>query len=140
MRKDGGLDSCVWQNHFFGAPKFTVVGHSSLSPPSSGDAWQLEDDGSEPERDPALEPRLSTSMDEPPFRSLRTRSFYMRKSLSVDNHLSSLSYSIHPTETKTERVKNKLRRQFVSTERLTYDLVTYELVTISQLCVVVQSL
>ncbi|XP_033022475.1 uncharacterized protein LOC117056348 isoform X3 [Lacerta agilis] len=80
--------------------------------PSTGEAWQLEDDCAESVRDPALQPRLCTAMDEAPFRSLRTRSFYMRKSLSVDNHLSALSYSIHPTETKTERVKTKLRRQF----------------------------
>ncbi|XP_062999407.1 ankyrin repeat and fibronectin type-III domain-containing protein 1-like isoform X1 [Elgaria multicarinata webbii] len=80
--------------------------------PSTGEAWQLEDDCTEPVRDPALQPRLCTAMDEAPFRSFRARSFYMRKSLSVDNHLSSLSYSIHPTETKTERVKTKLRRQF----------------------------
>nr|XP_028561822.1 uncharacterized protein LOC114584278 isoform X4 [Podarcis muralis] len=80
--------------------------------PSTGEAWQLEDDCAESVREPALQPRLCTAMDEAPFRSLRTRSFYMRKSLSVDNHLSALSYSIHPTETKTERVKTKLRRQF----------------------------
>uniref|UniRef100_A0ACB8FKP9 Uncharacterized protein n=1 Tax=Sphaerodactylus townsendi TaxID=933632 RepID=A0ACB8FKP9_9SAUR len=82
--------------------------------PSTGEAWQLEDDCSDPVRDLSLQPRLCTTMDEAPFRSFRTRSFYMRKSLSVDNHLSSLSYSIHPAETKTERVKTKLRRQFVS--------------------------
>ncbi|XP_048350991.1 ankyrin repeat and fibronectin type-III domain-containing protein 1-like isoform X3 [Sphaerodactylus townsendi] len=80
--------------------------------PSTGEAWQLEDDCSDPVRDLSLQPRLCTTMDEAPFRSFRTRSFYMRKSLSVDNHLSSLSYSIHPAETKTERVKTKLRRQF----------------------------
>ncbi|KAM6424147.1 ankyrin repeat and fibronectin type-III domain-containing protein 1-like isoform 5-T10 [Liasis olivaceus] len=80
--------------------------------PSTGEAWQLEDDCVGPGRDPAMQPRLCTVMDEAPFRSIRTRSFYMRKSLSVDNHLSSLSYSLHPTETKTERVKTKLRRQF----------------------------
>ncbi|XP_061455356.1 ankyrin repeat and fibronectin type-III domain-containing protein 1-like isoform X2 [Rhineura floridana] len=80
--------------------------------PSTGEVWQLEDDCTEPARDPALQPRLCTGMDEAPFRSLRTQAFYMRKSLSVDNHLSTLSYSIQPTETKTERVKTKLRRQF----------------------------
>ncbi|XP_077172551.1 ankyrin repeat and fibronectin type-III domain-containing protein 1-like isoform X3 [Paroedura picta] len=80
--------------------------------PSTGEAWQLEDDCNDPVGDPALQARLCTAMDEAPFRSFRTRSFYMRKSLSVDNHLSSLNYSIHPAETKTERVKTKLRRQF----------------------------
>ncbi|KAJ7305762.1 hypothetical protein JRQ81_010128 [Phrynocephalus forsythii] len=95
-----------YRNH--SAPEY----QKGCTVPSTGDAWQLEDDCTEPVQDPTLQPRLCTSMDEPPFRSLRTRSFYMRKSLSVDNHLSSLSYSIHPTETKTERVKNKLRRQF----------------------------
>lgn len=38
----------------------------------------------------------------------------MRKSLSVDNHLGSLSYAVHPAESKAERVRTKLRRQFVS--------------------------
>ncbi|XP_020663849.3 ankyrin repeat and fibronectin type-III domain-containing protein 1 isoform X1 [Pogona vitticeps] len=95
-----------YRNH--SAPEY----QKGCTVPSTGDAWQLEDDCTDSVRDPALQPRLCTSIDEPPFRSLRTRSFYMRKSLSVDNHLSSLSYSIHPTETKTERVKNKLRRQF----------------------------
>nr|XP_008120965.1 PREDICTED: uncharacterized protein LOC103281353 [Anolis carolinensis]XP_008120966.1 PREDICTED: uncharacterized protein LOC103281353 [Anolis carolinensis] len=77
--------------------------------PSSGAAWQLEEDGAAHGRDPhALQPRLCTAVEEAPFRSLRAHSYYMRKSLSVDDHLGSL----HPTETKTERVKTKLRRQF----------------------------
>ncbi|KAK9393240.1 ankyrin repeat and fibronectin type-III domain-containing protein 1-like [Crotalus adamanteus] len=83
--------------------------------PSTGEAWELEDDCLSPGREPAMQPRLCTVMDEAPFRAIRTRSFYMRKSLSVDNHLSSLSYSLPTAETKTERVKTKLRRQFVST-------------------------
>lgn len=67
-----------------------------------------------------MQPRLCTVMDEAPFRAIRTRSFYMRKSLSVDNHLGSLSYSLPTTETKTERVKTKLRRQFVSIPQPTF--------------------
>ncbi|XP_025059431.1 ankyrin repeat and fibronectin type-III domain-containing protein 1-like [Alligator sinensis] len=80
--------------------------------PSTGEAWRLEDDCMDSVGDPALRPQLRTAVDEAPFSYFRTRSFYMRKSLSVDNHLSSLSYSIHPSETKAERVKTKLRRQF----------------------------
>lgn len=100
---------------FIALSPFCSFSTPTLVPPP-GEAWQLEDDCTESIRDPALQPRLCTAMDEAPFRSFRARSFYMRKSLSVDNHLSSLSCSIHPTETKTERVKTKLRRQFVSTQ------------------------
>ncbi|KAG6924026.1 hypothetical protein G0U57_018507, partial [Chelydra serpentina] len=80
--------------------------------PSAGEAWQLEDDCVEPPADTASRPQLCTAMDEAPFSHFRTRSFYMRKSLSMDNHLSSLSYSLHPSETKADHVKTKLRRQF----------------------------
>ncbi|KAM6054346.1 ankyrin repeat and fibronectin type-III domain-containing protein 1-like isoform 2-T3 [Chlamydotis macqueenii] len=76
--------------------------------PSTGEAWRLEDDCTDPPRDP----QLSTAVEDAPFSYFRTRSFYMRKSLSVDNHLGSLSYTVHPAETKAERVKTKLRRQF----------------------------
>lgn len=78
-----------------------------------GDAWRLEDDCAEP---PSA-PRLGTAVEDAPFSYFRTRSFYMRKSLSVDNHLGALSYAVHPAETKAERVRTKLRRQFVSTWR-----------------------
>ncbi|KAM6407538.1 ankyrin repeat and fibronectin type-III domain-containing protein 1-like [Rhynochetos jubatus] len=76
--------------------------------PSAGEAWRLEDDCMDPPRDP----QLGTAVEDAPFSYFRTRSFYMRKSLSVDNHLVSLSYAVHPAETKAERVKTKLRRQF----------------------------
>ncbi|KAM6378853.1 ankyrin repeat and fibronectin type-III domain-containing protein 1-like isoform 3-T3 [Pluvialis apricaria] len=76
--------------------------------PSTGEAWRLEDDCTDPPRDP----QLGTAVEDAPFSYFRTRSFYMRKSLSVDNHLGSLSYAVHPAETKAERVKTKLRRQF----------------------------
>ncbi|XP_017664178.1 PREDICTED: ankyrin repeat and fibronectin type-III domain-containing protein 1-like isoform X2 [Lepidothrix coronata] len=76
--------------------------------PSAGEAWRLEDDCTDPPRDP----QLGTAVEDAPFSYFRTRSFYMRKSLSVDNHLGSLSYAVHPAETKAERVKTKLRRQF----------------------------
>ncbi|XP_074697052.1 ankyrin repeat and fibronectin type-III domain-containing protein 1-like isoform X3 [Strix aluco] len=76
--------------------------------PSTGEAWRLEDDCTDPPRNP----QLGTAVEDAPFSYFRTRSFYMRKSLSVDNHLGSLSYAVHPAETKAERVKTKLRRQF----------------------------
>ncbi|XP_066054166.1 ankyrin repeat and fibronectin type-III domain-containing protein 1-like isoform X1 [Chamaea fasciata] len=76
--------------------------------PSAGEAWRLEDDCSEP---PQV-PELGTAVEDAPFSYFRTRSFYMRKSLSVDNHLGSLSYAVHPAESKAERVRTKLRRQF----------------------------
>lgn len=78
---------------------------------STGEAWRLEDDCSEPPR----APQLGTAVEDAPFSYFRSRSFYMRKSLSVDNHLGSLSYAVHPAESKAERVRTKLRRQFVST-------------------------
>ncbi|KAM6079822.1 ankyrin repeat and fibronectin type-III domain-containing protein 1-like isoform 5-T5 [Theristicus caerulescens] len=76
--------------------------------PSTGEAWRLEDDCTDPPQDP----QLGTAVEDAPFSYFRTRSFYMRKSLSVDNHLGSLGYAVHPAETKAERVKTKLRRQF----------------------------
>ncbi|XP_076207083.1 ankyrin repeat and fibronectin type-III domain-containing protein 1-like isoform X3 [Aptenodytes patagonicus] len=76
--------------------------------PSTGEAWRLEDDCTDPPRNP----QLGTAVEDAPFSYFRTRSFYMRKSLSVDNHLGSLGYAVHPAETKAERVKTKLRRQF----------------------------
>ncbi|XP_032859864.1 ankyrin repeat and fibronectin type-III domain-containing protein 1-like isoform X3 [Tyto alba] len=76
--------------------------------PSAGEAWRLEDDCT----DPPPNPQLGTAVEDAPFSYFRTRSFYMRKSLSVDNHLGSLSYAVHPAETRAERVKTKLRRQF----------------------------
>ncbi|XP_063270780.1 ankyrin repeat and fibronectin type-III domain-containing protein 1-like isoform X2 [Prinia subflava] len=76
--------------------------------PSAGEAWRLEDDCSEPPR----APELGTAVEDAPFSYFRTRSFYMRKSLSVDNHLGSLSYAVHPAESRAERVRTKLRRQF----------------------------
>nr|XP_009937512.1 PREDICTED: ankyrin repeat and fibronectin type-III domain-containing protein 1-like [Opisthocomus hoazin] len=79
--------------------------------PSAGEAWRLEDDCADPPRDP----QLGTAVEDAPFSYFRTRSFYMRKSLSVDNHLGSLGYAVHPAETKAERVKTKLRRQFAAT-------------------------
>ncbi|XP_029432384.1 ankyrin repeat and fibronectin type-III domain-containing protein 1-like isoform X3 [Rhinatrema bivittatum] len=80
--------------------------------PSAGEAWRLEDDSMEPPMEAAFSPQLRTAVDEAPFGYFRTRSFYMRKSASVDNHLSSLNYSMHPSDTKAEKVKTKLRRQF----------------------------
>lgn len=84
-------------------------------PLSPGDAWRLEDDGMDPPGDAPLQPQLRTAVEDAPFSHFRMRSFYMRKSLSVDNHLGSLGYAVHPAETKAERVRTRLRRQFVST-------------------------
>lgn len=80
--------------------------------PSAGEAWRLEDDGVGPSGGAVPQPQLRTAMDEAPFSHCRTRSFYMRKSLSVDNHLGALSSSPRPPETRTDGVRTKLRRQF----------------------------
>lgn len=69
----------------------------------------------DPPSDAPLQPQLRTAVEDAPFSHFRMRSFYMRKSLSVDNHLGSLGYAVHPAETKAERVRTRLRRQFVST-------------------------
>lgn len=69
----------------------------------------------DPPGDAPLQPQLRTAVEDAPFSHFRMRSFYMRKSLSVDNHLGSLGYAVHPAETKAERVRTRLRRQFVST-------------------------
>ncbi|KAJ1097712.1 hypothetical protein NDU88_002829 [Pleurodeles waltl] len=80
--------------------------------PSADEAWQLEDDCGESSVEMATSPRLHTAVDEAPFAHIRSHSFYMRKSVSVDNHLSSYDYPIHPLEVKPEKVRTKLRRQF----------------------------
>ncbi|XP_031451243.1 uncharacterized protein LOC116230308 [Phasianus colchicus] len=90
-------------------------GQKGCTVPSAGDAWRLEDDGMDPPGDAPLQPQLRTAVEDAPFSHFRMRSFYMRKSLSVDNHLGSLGYAVHPAETKAERVRTRLRRQFVST-------------------------
>lgn len=80
--------------------------------PSADAAWRLEDDSGETSVEIASSPQLHTDMDEAPFARIRSHSFYMRKSFSVDNHLSSYDYPIHPPEGKPEKVRTKLRRQF----------------------------
>ncbi|XP_015732858.1 ankyrin repeat and fibronectin type-III domain-containing protein 1-like isoform X3 [Coturnix japonica] len=87
-------------------------GQKGCTIPSAGDAWRLEDDGLDPPGDAPLQPQLRTAMEDAPFSHFRMRSFYMRKSLSVDNHLGSLGYTGHHAETKAERVRTRLRRQF----------------------------
>ncbi|XP_025010917.2 ankyrin repeat and fibronectin type-III domain-containing protein 1 isoform X2 [Gallus gallus] len=87
-------------------------GQKGCTVPSAGDAWRLEDDGMDPPGDAPLQPQLRTAVEDAPFSHFRMRSFYMRKSLSVDNHLGSLGYAVHPAETKAERVRTRLRRQF----------------------------
>ncbi|XP_069503032.1 ankyrin repeat and fibronectin type-III domain-containing protein 1-like isoform X3 [Ambystoma mexicanum] len=80
--------------------------------PSAGEAWRLEDDCVETTGEIAHGQRVHTALDEAPFAHPRSRSLYMRKSVSVDNHLSSYDYPIHPPGGKPEKVKTKLRRQF----------------------------
>ncbi|XP_071976325.1 ankyrin repeat and fibronectin type-III domain-containing protein 1-like isoform X3 [Engystomops pustulosus] len=58
----------------------------------------------------SLGPKLLTSPEEK--RLNLQRSFHMRKSLSVDNHLSSCHYPVHPPDSQGPKVKSKLRRQF----------------------------
>ncbi|XP_041433496.1 ankyrin repeat and fibronectin type-III domain-containing protein 1 isoform X2 [Xenopus laevis] len=55
-----------------------------------------------------LAPRLMSSPEEPRLQ----HPFHMRKSFSVDNHLSSCHYPLHPPDPQGIRVKSKLRRQF----------------------------
>ncbi|XP_063286649.1 ankyrin repeat and fibronectin type-III domain-containing protein 1-like isoform X1 [Pelobates fuscus] len=57
-----------------------------------------------------LTQRPISSPEEP--RLTHQRSFNMRKSISVDNHLSTCHYPLHPPDPQGQRVKSKLRRQF----------------------------
>ncbi|XP_069840059.1 ankyrin repeat and fibronectin type-III domain-containing protein 1-like isoform X4 [Dendropsophus ebraccatus] len=58
----------------------------------------------------SLGPKLLSSPEEK--RLNLQRSFHMRKSISVDNHLSSCHYPLHPPDPQGPKVKSKLRRQF----------------------------
>nr|XP_033819382.1 ankyrin repeat and fibronectin type-III domain-containing protein 1-like isoform X2 [Geotrypetes seraphini] len=109
------LETKMHQEDVPGQQRRHLISSNSLigcTVPSAGSAWQLEDDNMEPPTETAFSPPACTAVDEAPFGYFRTRSFYMRKSASVDNHLSSFNYSTHPSDTKTEKVKTKLRRQF----------------------------
>ncbi|KAJ7418293.1 hypothetical protein BTVI_29804 [Pitangus sulphuratus] len=111
LAHSGVLEEVVTHDHTASTWMCVLVTPADLETPSSTsrEAWRLEDDCTDPPRDP----QLGTAVEDAPFSYFRTRSFYMRKSLSVDNHLGALSYAVHPAETKAERVKTKLRRQFV---------------------------
>nr|DBA19389.1 TPA: hypothetical protein GDO54_015234 [Pyxicephalus adspersus] len=55
-------------------------------------------------------PRLFSSPEE--TRPCHQQAFHIRKSISVDNHLSSCHYPIQPPDQQGQRVKSKLKRQF----------------------------
>ncbi|XP_072337409.1 ankyrin repeat and fibronectin type-III domain-containing protein 1-like isoform X2 [Scyliorhinus torazame] len=80
--------------------------------PSFEDAWRREDDGDEDPEETNAQWNSGAEVNESPFTYFRSRSFYMRKSLSVDEHLGWLEYSQDPSENKMEKVKVNLRRKF----------------------------
>uniref|UniRef100_UPI00398E82D6 ankyrin repeat and fibronectin type-III domain-containing protein 1-like n=1 Tax=Pristiophorus japonicus TaxID=55135 RepID=UPI00398E82D6 len=80
--------------------------------PSFEEAWRREDDGDEAPEGTNAQWSLGTAVNEAPFTYFRSRSFYMRKSISVDEHLGWLEYSQDSSESKMEKVKVNLRRKF----------------------------
>ncbi|MEE6524777.1 hypothetical protein FKM82_024422, partial [Ascaphus truei] len=84
--------------------------YKSCKLPPSVDSWRSEDRGM---NSGGLSTRLISSPEE--ARLSHQRSFHMRKSISVDNHLSSCHYPLHPPDPpdpQGQKVKSKLRRQF----------------------------
>ncbi|GCC31672.1 hypothetical protein chiPu_0010132 [Chiloscyllium punctatum] len=88
--------------------------------PSFEKTWRREDDEDEVTEDTSKPWNLGTEINESPFTYFRSKSVYMRKSISVDEHLGWLEYSQDPSESKVEKVKVNLRRKFVS--KITFDL------------------
>ncbi|XP_067859740.1 ankyrin repeat and fibronectin type-III domain-containing protein 1 isoform X2 [Heptranchias perlo] len=80
--------------------------------PSFEEAWRREDEGDDDPEETNAQWSSGTAVNESPFAHFRSRSFYMRKSISVDEHLGWLDYSQDPSESKMEKVKVNLRRKF----------------------------
>ncbi|XP_069036950.1 ankyrin repeat and fibronectin type-III domain-containing protein 1 isoform X3 [Lepisosteus oculatus] len=84
--------------------------------PSAGEAWRLEDDddddddeGEEAGRRAPGEPRPRSHS---PFSHFRSRAAYLRKSVSVDDHLGLVEFGSPAPEGKAQRSKGKLKRKF----------------------------
>ncbi|KAM4631720.1 ankyrin repeat and fibronectin type-III domain-containing protein 1-like isoform 2-T2 [Discoglossus pictus] len=75
--------------------------------PSAVDPWHSEE---RVMNTGGLPPRHVSSPEAPHLS--HHQSFHIRKSISVDNHLSSCHYPLHPPDPQGQRVKSKLRRQF----------------------------
>ncbi|XP_048465750.1 ankyrin repeat and fibronectin type-III domain-containing protein 1-like isoform X1 [Rhincodon typus] len=80
--------------------------------PSFEKTWRREDDGDEIPEDTSTPWNLGTEVNDSPFTYFRSRSVYMKKSISVDEHLGWLEYSQDSSESKMEKVKVNLRRKF----------------------------
>ncbi|XP_051877158.1 uncharacterized protein LOC127573198 [Pristis pectinata] len=73
-----------------------------------GESWRRRRGGGDRAADQWA---LRTGISESPFSSFRSRSLYMRKSISMDEHLSWLEFSQDPSDNRMERVKVHLRRK-----------------------------
>ncbi|XP_078096007.1 ankyrin repeat and fibronectin type-III domain-containing protein 1-like [Mustelus asterias] len=80
--------------------------------PSFEETWRREDEGDEVPEETNAQWNTGAEVNETPFTYFRSRSFYMRKSVSVDEHLGWLEYSQDPSENKMEKMKVNLRRKF----------------------------
>ncbi|KAI1896239.1 hypothetical protein AGOR_G00092760 [Albula goreensis] len=83
--------------------------------PPAGEAWRLEDDDDEAEEETGHLRAEGRPRSQSPFSHFRSRAAYLRKSISVDDHLGMVEYGAPPPEGKSHRSnKGKLKRKFVS--------------------------
>ncbi|CAL8259293.1 unnamed protein product [Arctogadus glacialis] len=98
--------------------------------PPAGELWRLEDDGEVASMMEGAGPgRGGGAYPEPrprsqsPFSQLRARAAYLRKSLSVDDHLGVAS--VPGTHRQPRAAKGKLKRKFVSAPLPVYFLFSH---------------
>ncbi|XP_035261553.1 ankyrin repeat and fibronectin type-III domain-containing protein 1 isoform X2 [Anguilla anguilla] len=82
--------------------------------PPADEAWRLEDDEEEEGEEESSHLRAEVRpRSQSPFSHFRSRAAYLRKSVSVDDHLGMVEYSAPPPEGKGRRGgKGKLKRKF----------------------------
>ncbi|KAG7491996.1 hypothetical protein MATL_G00010500 [Megalops atlanticus] len=82
--------------------------------PPAGEAWRLEDDEEDDGEEEAGRLRAEARpRSQSPFSHFRSRAAYLRKSISVDDHLGMVEYGTPPAEGKSHRSgKGKLKRKF----------------------------
>nr|XP_023674981.1 ankyrin repeat and fibronectin type-III domain-containing protein 1-like isoform X2 [Paramormyrops kingsleyae] len=89
-----------------GTPLFSTSHPKACTLPSAGEVWRLEDDHDKAEEE--ARPRSQS-----PFSHLRSRAAYLRKSVSVDDHLGMVEFGSPAPEGKSQRGgKGKLKRKF----------------------------
>ncbi|KAJ8399853.1 hypothetical protein AAFF_G00405830 [Aldrovandia affinis] len=89
--------------------------------PPAGEAWRLEDDDEEGEEEAGRLHAEARPRSQSPFSHFRSRAAYLRKSISVDDHLGMVEYAAPPAEGKSQRSsKGKLKRKFECGELSTF--------------------